>query len=750
MELAADLADRPRGDKLGPVTLPTTGHRDQEAALAFTPGGSGGSGSTLARAKALHRAGQREEALAAYRAAVREKPSDPTRHYLLGMCLLELGQLADGRQAMKRVISLAPRHGPAHFALGKAAMHESDAPTAERHLKTALRCEPELMVGYVELGNLYVAMGRTEEARAVLRQGLERRQDHAGLQANYGNVLYQLGDRRAAIDAWRAALKLDPNMATAHASLGLALRALGHREEAIAALERAVELQPNVPEHRFNLALSYMHRRRYREASEALLAAEPMMRDTRRARVHRARACQSMCDWDGLDALMPELLAEVEEARAGHTCYLTPFATLSLPLDQAARSIVARNHAAETEALALKFRPSGPFAHERKPQKQAGERLRIGYISSDYCDHAIGHLVAGIFGAHDRDRFELFGYSIGPDDGSPWRKRAESGFDRFIDLQPVGDASAAERINADGVDVLIDLNGFTALSRPAILAMRPAPVQATWTGTAGTTGAKFFDYVLTDRLMTPPAMQPFYEEHFCYLPGCYYPYDGETEIAPATVTRADEGLPESAIVLACFCAHYKIDRASFASWCETLRAVPEAVLWLLGESPEGEANLRAAAEAAGVNPARLIFAARKPRADHMARLSLADLALETFIYGAHTTAADVLRAGVPMLTRLGPDFPSRVAASVLTSVGLPELIAPDIEGCTQLATQLAADRAQLAALRTKVKGLIGSAPIFDTKRLVRGVEKACDAMWARYAAGEVPAIIDLSEPPYAK
>ncbi len=724
----------------------------REAALAFSPGGGSsggpaGGGSVLARAKALHRAGQREEALAAYRAAVREKPSDPTRHYLLGLCLLELGQLADGSQAMKRVISLAPRHASAHFALGKAAMHGSDAPTAERHLRTAIRCEPDLLAGYVELGNLYVALLRTEDARAILRQGLERRQDHAGLQANYGNVLYQLGDRRAAVDAWRAALKLDPNMATAYASLGLALRALGHRDEAIAALERAVLLEAAVPEHRFNLALSYMQRRRYREAQEALLAAESMMRDARRARVHRARACQSMCDWDGLDALMPDLLAEVEAAKAGQPCYLTPFAMLSLPLDQTARSIVARRHAAETESTALRLRSAGKFSHVRN--RSARERLRLGYISSDFCDHAIGHLVAGIFGAHDRDRYEVFGYSIGPDDGSPWRKRVETGVDRFVDLQSVGDATAAERIHGDGIDVLIDLNGFTALSRPAILAMRPAPVQVTWTGTAGTTGAAFFDYVLTDRLLTPPAMQPHYEETFCYLPGCYYPYDGETGIAPGAIARADEGLPDGATVLACFCAHYKIDRGSFASWCETLRAVPDAVLWLLGESPEGEANLQSAARAAGVDPGRLIFAARKPRADHMARLSLADLALDTFIYGAHTTAADVLRAGVPMVTRLGPDFASRVAASVLISVGLPELIVPDIESCTALATQLAGDRRRLAKLRAKLGTLIPQAPIFDTKRLVKGLERACEAMWQRYKAGGAPELIDLSEPPYA-
>jgi hypothetical protein len=210
-------------------------------------------------------------------------------------------------------------------------------------------------------------------------------------------------------------------------------------------------------------------------------------------------------------------------------------------------------------------------------------------------------------------------------------------------------------------------------------------VQATWTGTAGTTGAAFFDYVLTDRLMTPPAMQPHYEETFCYLPGCYYPYDGETEIASATITRTDEGLPDGAIVLACFCAHYKIDRASFASWCDTLRSVPDTVLWLLGESPEGEANLRTAARAAGIDPARLVFAGRKPRADHMARLSLADLALDTFIYAP--TRRRRMSAG------WRADISTRLVGFTAVAASADERLpgwSTDIE--LHMATQLASDR----------------------------------------------------------
>ncbi|MDZ4736390.1 MAG: tetratricopeptide repeat protein [Rhodospirillaceae bacterium] len=697
----------------------------------------------MARAKSLHRAGRRAEAVEAYRAAVREKPSDPARHYLLGLCLLELGQLVDGSQSMKRAIALAPRHGPAHFALGTAASRQNDIETAERHLRAAIKCEPNLIAAYAALGTLYATHQRLDEALAVFRQAIERRQDHAGLQANYGNALYQLGRRAEAIAAWQTALRLDPKLATAHASLGLALRAQGAWDDAIRCLETAVSLEPRAGEHRYNLGLSYFHQRRYREARAALDAAEPLMPERRRVRVQKARASQAMCDWDGLDTLWPDIESEIAAAEQGGVCYLTPFFTLSLPMSQESRSIVARRNAAVIADDARLLQPLGGSA----AREASAHRIRLGYLSSDYRDHAVGYLVASMFDRHDRNRFEVIGYSIGPNDGSHWRQRAGQGFDRLVDLQALGDRDAAARIGEDGIDILIDINGLTALARPEILALRPTILIATWLGTAGSTGAEFIDYALSDRIVTPPEMQPLYAEHLCLLPGCYYPYDDETRIERG-VTRAEEGLPDDAVVLACFCAHYKIDRESFASWCEILNAVPRAVLWLLRESPEGEANLRAAATIAGIAPERLIFAARKPRADHLARLALADLALDTFVYGAHTTAADVLRAGVPMVTRLGPAFASRVAASILTAAGFEDLIAADIADCTKLAIDLAADDKRRAAFKARLAIAIPVAPIFDTQRLVRGMEQAYAAMWARHKAGEPPTLIDLSRLPY--
>jgi predicted O-linked N-acetylglucosamine transferase (SPINDLY family) len=724
------------------TVAPTFRPAPREGRLAFNPEGTV---SALARAKSLHRAGRRAEAIDAYRMAVREKPSDPARHYLLGLCLLETGQLVDGSQAMKRAIALAPRHGPAHFALGTAAARQNDVATAERHLRAAIRCEAGMVPAYIELGVLYAKSERLDEALATFRQAIEQRQDHAGLQVNYGNALWRVGQRADAIGAWQAALKLEPKLATAHASLGLAMRGQGAWDDAIRSLETAAALEPQVGEHRYNLALSYFHHRRYRDAAQALDMAEASMPERRRVRVQRARVAQAMCDWDALDALWPDIEAEVAAAAQGENSFLTPFFSLSLPLSQEARSIVARHHAASIHDQAMALHPA--FGPQAKVDGAATDRIRLGYMSSDYRDHAVGHLVASMFDRHDRALFDVIGYSIGPDDGSYWRQRAAQGFDRLVDLQSLGDLDAAQRIRDDNIDILIDINGLTALARPEILVLRPAPVIATWLGTAGTTGADFIDYALTDRIVTPPDMQEFYAERLCLLPGCYYPYDDETRIEP-DASRADESLTDDAVVLACFCAHYKIDRESFASWCEILNAVPRAVLWLLRESPEGEANLRSAAIAAGIAPDRLIFAARKPRADHLARLALADLALDTYVYGAHTTAADILRAGVPMVTRLGPAFASRVAASILTATGFEDLIASDIAGCTQLAIDLASDDERRTSLKTRLAAAIPAAPIFDTQRLVRNMEQAYAAIWARHRAGEPPAFIDLSEPPY--
>jgi predicted O-linked N-acetylglucosamine transferase (SPINDLY family) len=343
-----------------------------------------------------------------------------------------------------------------------------------------------------------------------------------------------------------------------------------------------------------------------------------------------------------------------------------------------------------------------------------------------------------VFGRHDRERFEIFTYSYGPDDGSDYRAQIAAESDHFVDLREAGDAQAARRIHTDGIHILVDLMGYVANCRPEVLALRPAPIQVNYLGYPGTMGADFMDYIVTDRVTTPPGDVPFIHEAIVYLPHTYQVTDDQQPIDPQPVTRADEGLPEAGTVYCCFNTLYKLEPAMFGAWMRILAGVAGSVLWLLAKPPEARENLRREAAAAGVDPARLVFAEGKHKPLHLARLGLADLVLDTRYYNAHTTTSDALWAGIPVLTWPGDGFPARVAASLLSAIDLPELIVPSLVDYEREAIRLGNDPAALAGLKMRVAEHRSTRPLFDTRRWVRGFEWALAAMWARYAAGEAP------------
>jgi predicted O-linked N-acetylglucosamine transferase (SPINDLY family) len=368
-------------------------------------------------------------------------------------------------------------------------------------------------------------------------------------------------------------------------------------------------------------------------------------------------------------------------------------------------------------------------------------------MGSEFRSHPMAHIIGGLFPLFDRREFRVSVYSHGPDDGSEYRKRIERGAERFVDLHGAGPIDAARRIAEDATDILIDLSAFTALARPEISALRPAPVQATTMGLPGPSNAPFYDYVIADRIVVPPEHLDQYDEALVWMPRTYYFTDREQQVAEPRPTRAEEGLPAEGFVFACYCGHFKIERELFACWMRLLRAVPGSVLWLYDEAPDSARALKAAASAHGIDPARLVFGMRRPKPEHLARLGLADLCLDTLTYGGHTTTVDALWAGVPVLTRLGDAFASRVGASLLHAIGLPELAAVDLEAYEATALRLAQEPAALAALRAKLAVNRLTQPLFDTPRFVRGMEEAFRRMWARHRAGQRPALIDLGEFP---
>jgi protein O-GlcNAc transferase len=381
------------------------------------------------------------------------------------------------------------------------------------------------------------------------------------------------------------------------------------------------------------------------------------------------------------------------------------------------------------------------FTHSRS----LDGRLRIGYLSNDFRNHATSHLMKSLFSLHDRANFEIFAYSFGADDNSEYRRYISASCEHFQDIINLSIEESARQIFNDGIHILIDLKGYTAGSRNGILALRPAPIQVNYIGFPGTMGADLIDYIIGDATVTPPEFVDSFSEKLVTLPHSYFVNDHQQVISSTPITRSQYNLPESAFVFCCFNNNYKIDPLIFDVWMRILANVPGSVLWLLVRFPVVEDNLRREAQARGISSDRLIFAEYHEKPEHLARHQLADLFLDTLYYNAHTTASDALWAGLPVITCPGKTFASRVAASLLTAVGLPELITNNLEQYEELAIHLAHSPAELSQLKQKLAANRTTYPLFDTPRFTRNLEQAYRAMWETYAAGKLPQAIDVRE-----
>jgi predicted O-linked N-acetylglucosamine transferase (SPINDLY family) len=382
--------------------------------------------------------------------------------------------------------------------------------------------------------------------------------------------------------------------------------------------------------------------------------------------------------------------------------------------------------------------PLRPF-----PPPERAERLRVGYFSADFEDHATMVLMAGMLEKHDRSRFEVHAYSYGKPCDDDARRRTVAAVEHFHDLARASDAAIVDLARTHQLDLAIDLKGFTHDSRYDLFLHRLAPVQMSYLGYPGTMGAPFIDYIIADKVVLPPKAAKFYDEKVIWLPGSYQANDDRRAISERTFTRAELGLPERGFVFCCFNNSYKITPVEFDIWMRLLGKIEGSVLWLLKSTDRAEANLRREAEARGIDPERLVFAPRMPLPDHLARHAQADLFLDTFVCNAHTTASDALWAGLPVLTRPGKSFAARVAASLVHAVGLPELAVKSDAAYEAMALELATDPVRLAAIRKKLAASRLTAPLFETERTTRNIERAYELAFERYLAGEEPDHIEL-------
>ena len=684
--------------------------------------------------------GRPQDALERFQAAVKIDERFAPAHNHAGVALCALGRLAEGIASYRRAVGCAAKDPNAHHNLGVALLRHREHREAVAVLERALELAPGNVEALNTLGNALRDLGEFDEAAARYLKAADLAPGRPRTWNNLGVLFHRTGAHERAIGYYRKALDLAPNYAEAHNNLGAVHLDQERATEAAACFRRALEAKPGFAEAHINLGdLSSRLGRpeesvdHYRRVVDGALGNAGNVASALDGLVWTLRR---LCRWDGLPEPTRDLVAIAgDPERIEGLAKLSPFRSLSLPLSASAQRRIAEHHARGLR--------TGPAAAPTGPPRETAGPLRIGYMSADFRDHPVGHLIAGLFARHDRDVVEIFAYAIGPRDESRWRERIVDGADRFHDLRDQAADDIAGRISADRVDVLVDLMGYTEHARPDVLALRPAPIQINWLGFPGTMGAPFMDYLMADPVILPDEARADYSEQVIQLPHCYQVNDRDQEVAAVAPSRADCGLPDEGFVFCCFNNAYKIEPSLFDVWMRLLTAGPGSVLWLFKGDGEVEANLRREAAARGVDGARLVFAERLTKPKHLARHAHADLFLDTFPYNAHTTASDALWCGLPVVTRPGETFASRVAASLVTAIGVPELIVPDIEAYERLALELATDEKALGAVRKKLKANRLKTPLFDTDLFARHLEAAYRAVWQTHSNGLPPAPVKV-------
>jgi len=719
------------------------------------------------RGLALAAIGRHDEALASYDRAIALDPrcADPLNDR--AVALSKLGRFVEAIDSCEHAIALKPDGAAAFSNRGNALYELKRLDEAVASYDRAIALKPDYVEAFYNRGNALNGLRRFDEALASYDRAIAFRPDHADAINNRGNALNQLQRFDEALACYDRALGLRLDYADAFNNRGNALRESKRFEEALASYDRAVALKPEHAEYHNNRAIALADLKRFDEALASYakaIALKPdyaeaysnrgfALRDLRRlgeARADFARALalkpdleylrgtclhakMHVCDWTDFDRDCADLLTAVDARRA---------AAMSFQL-------LATSASARQQLQCASVYGADKLAAARTPfwrgERYAHRRIRVAYLSADLRDHPVAALTAGMFARHDRTRFETVAISFKSDTHNKVRERLSTLFDRFIDAQRMSDRDVARLVRELEIDIAVDLNGYTEGSRPFVFAQRAAPIQVNYLGYAGTLGQPAWDYILADRFVVPEDSRVHYAEKVVYLPDCFMANDAGRSISERTPSRGEAGLPETGFVFCCFNNSFKITPDVFDVWMRLLARVEGSVLWLSATNASAVAHLRQEAQRRGVAADRLVFAPRLPlNEDHLARLRLADLFLDTLPYNAHATAADALWAGVPVLTCQGATFAARVAGSLLTAVGLPELIVPSLAEYEALAQRLAGDPQRLAALRERLARNRDVYPLFDTDRFTRNIEAAYTAMWERAERGEPPQSFSVS------
>jgi len=679
-----------------------------------------------------------DEALKHYDRALTIRPKLTKAWVGRGNVLLQSRCFEDALTSYSRALTIDPRNVDALHGCGNALRNLKRYEDALKNFENELAVNPDSALAHNSRGATLVDLGRIDEALDSFDRAISLKPDLLEAFANRGIALANLGRFQAALANYDQAIALEPNHAEMFYSRGYALVGLDRLEDALASYDRAIALRPDHADAFCNRGTVLLLLKRCDEAVASYaraLALNPDMKYLKGAHLH---AKMHGCDWSGFETECAQIKTALERGVAAATpLHLLAFS--SNPTDQLH---CAKNYIFD--------RCAGSFTPLWRGERYSHRRIRLAYMSADFHEHPVSFLTASMFERHDRTRFETIAISLRDHQQSEMRVRLQTSFDRFVNVETMSDHEVAKLLRDLEIDIAIDLNGFTDGWRPNVLARRPAPIHVNYLGYPGTTGAEFFDYILADRIVIPLDQKHYYSEKVVYLLDCFQINDDKRPMSDALPSRQQLGLPEHGFVFCCLNNTYKITPFMFDIWMRLLQKVDGSVLWLLGQSPTAQHNLQCEATARGIVATRLAFAPRIKYADYLIRFQNADLFLDTLPFNGGTTISDALWAGLPVVTCSGDSFASRMGASLLSAIELPELVTSSLEDYEALALKIAIDPPLLKVLKQKLARNRETHPLFNTERFTRYVEAAYTQMWERYQRGEVPQSFDVPPIPCSR
>jgi predicted O-linked N-acetylglucosamine transferase (SPINDLY family) len=668
------------------------------------------------------------QAIACFKNVILIQPEYVQPYINIGKILQKQGKLEDVITLYLKALELDPNHAGLNFDVGLVFKQQGKLDDAILYYKKSLMLRPDFIEAQNNLGGIFKDQGKLDEAIACYQRALEINPESAEVYCNMGLILKSCGQLNEAVNYFKQAIHYNPNSADAHCNLGNASVELGNLEQAIACFHKTLDLKPDFTNAHYGLGALLMAQQKYSESIVYLKQVVKLEPNHYTAKTLILHQMQHMCTWENIGEITHEIRCAVVDSPVSEKNMFPPLAFLSIPGATAEEQKRCAERWVDSE---LKFLPELRKKLDFEYSHATENKIRIGYLSADFRQHPVSFLMAEVFELHNRSRFHITAYAYDTDGSTPMRNRLESAFDQFIDIHDLSLEDAAKRINADHIDILVDLTGHTQNSRTGILALRPAPVQVNYLGYPGTIGADFVDYLIADRFTIPPEMKKHYTEKVVWMPDCFQANDRQRP-RPASPNRKTCGLPDKAFVFCCFNQTLKITPEMFEIWCRLLTNVPDSILWLSASTPQAEENLRREMRQRGLQTDRLIMAPLRYREEHLARLQCADLFLDTLPFNAGTTCSDALWMGLPVITCAGDAFASRMAGSLLSAIGMPELITYNLKDYYLLALDLSTNRRKLETVRSKIMASHDSAPLFDSPLFTHHLEVIFTRMMDAY------------------